>query len=215
MWFFLPDLIGQGLVQSLAHPGGNITGVAVDTGPAVWGKRIALLREMVPSMTKLAFLGLSQTAALLRPVDVPAVEAAAAAQGVALVVVPVVFPAAEADFRAAIESALRQGADSLMVDQNPSNELLRASACRATARLPAIYPFRNNVEAGGLMAYSDRHPRTLQAGHRARSRRSSTARALRTFQSSSPRASSSRSTSKRRTRSASTRRKPCSPPPRT
>ncbi len=152
------DLIGQGLVQSLAHPGGNITGVAVDTGPAVWGKRIALLREMVPSMTKLAFLG-SQTA-LLRPVQVPAVEAAAAAQGVALVVVPVVFPAAEADFRAAIESALRQGADSLMVGQNPQTNFYAPllAELTATARLPAIYPFRNNVEAGGLMAYSEDIP---------------------------------------------------------
>jgi len=68
------DLVGQGLVTSLAHPGGNVTGVAADTGPLIWGKRIALLREMVPSMTKLAFMGLSQST-LVRPVQVPAVEA--------------------------------------------------------------------------------------------------------------------------------------------
>ena len=55
------DLVGQGLVESMAHPGGNITGVSVDTGPLLWGKRIELLREMVPSMTKLAFLSLSSS----------------------------------------------------------------------------------------------------------------------------------------------------------
>ena len=110
-------------------------------------------------MTKLAFLGLSQTA-LRRPVQVPAVEAAAAAaQGVALVVVPVVFPAAEADFRAAIESALRR-ADSLMVGQDPQTNFYAPllAELTATARLPAVYPFRENVEAGGLMAYSEDMP---------------------------------------------------------
>jgi len=148
------DLIGQGLVKSLAHPGANITGVAADTGPLIGGKRIALLREMVPAMTKLAFMGLSQTT-LVRPVQVPAIEAAAAAQGLALVVVPVVFPAADADYRAAIETALGQGADSLLVGQNPGTDFYAPllAELTAAARLPAIYPWRSNVEAGGLMAY--------------------------------------------------------------
>ncbi len=148
------DLVGQGLVKSLAHPGGNITGVAADTGPLIWGKRIALLREMVPSMTTLAFMGLSQTT-LVRPVQVPAIEAAAAAQGLALAVVAVVFPAAEADYRAAIETALSQGADALMVGQNPGTDFFAPllAELAAAARLPAIYPWRSNVEVGGLMAY--------------------------------------------------------------
>src|SRR5271165_7044282 len=148
------DLVGQGLVKSLAHPGGNITGVAADTGPLIWGKRIALLREMVPSMTKLAFMGLSQTT-LVRPVQVPAIEAAAAAQGLALAVVAVVFPAAEGDYRAAIETALSQGADALMVGQNPGTDFYAPllAELTAAARLPAFYPWRSNVEAGGLMAY--------------------------------------------------------------
>jgi putative ABC transport system substrate-binding protein len=148
------DLVGQGLVKSLSHPGGNITGVAADTGPLIWGKRIGLLREMVPSMSKLAFLGLSQST-LVRPVQVPAVEAAAAAQGVALVVVTVVAPAPEADYRAAVESARRQGADSLLVGQNPQTDFYAPllADLTAEARLPAIYPWRSNVEAGGLMAY--------------------------------------------------------------
>ena len=148
------DLVGQGLVKSLAHPGANITGVAADTGPLIWGKRIALLREMVPAMTKLAFMGLSQST-LVRPVQVPAVEAAAAAQGVALAVVPVVFPGSGADYRAAIETALGKGADALMVGQNPGTDFYAPLLAELTAasRLPAIYPWRSNVEAGRLMAY--------------------------------------------------------------
>ena len=52
------DPVALGLVQSLARPGGNITGVSVDTGPSIYGKRIALLREIFPAMSKLAFLTL-------------------------------------------------------------------------------------------------------------------------------------------------------------
>lgn len=150
------DLIGQGLVQSLAHPGGNITGVAVDTGPAVWAKRIALLREMVPKMAKLAFLGLASSQAV-RSFLPPALKAAADAQGVALVLVLVPFPATEADYRAAIETAAREGVDSLMVSQHPDaiQHAALIAELLAAARLPAIYPFRENAEAGGLMAYSE------------------------------------------------------------
>jgi putative ABC transport system substrate-binding protein len=53
---FTTDPIAQGLVQSLAHPEGNITGVSTDAGPSIQGKRIALLREVFPAMSKLAYL---------------------------------------------------------------------------------------------------------------------------------------------------------------
>ena len=50
------DPIATGLIQNLARPGGNITGVSVDTGPSIHGKRIALLREIFPALSKLAYL---------------------------------------------------------------------------------------------------------------------------------------------------------------
>jgi putative tryptophan/tyrosine transport system substrate-binding protein len=52
------DPVKQGLADSLAHPGGNVTGASIDTGPSIHGKRIALLREMVPTMSKLGCLAL-------------------------------------------------------------------------------------------------------------------------------------------------------------
>ncbi|HEV2334640.1 MAG TPA: ABC transporter substrate binding protein [Stellaceae bacterium] len=51
------DPLGRGLTKSLARPDGNITGVAGDIDPSIWGKRVQLLREAVPAMVKLAFLG--------------------------------------------------------------------------------------------------------------------------------------------------------------
>lgn len=138
------------MVKSLAHPGGNITGVAMDTGPSIWGKRIALLREMVPSMTKLAFFGLSQST-LVRPVQVPAIEAAAAAQALALAVVPVVFPAAEANYRTAIQTALSQGADALMVGQNPgpTSTRLCLRSSRPLRGFPPSIPGARTSRPGG------------------------------------------------------------------
>lgn len=50
------DPVAAGFAASLAHPGGNITGVSVDAGPSIHGKRIALLREMFPSMSKLGVI---------------------------------------------------------------------------------------------------------------------------------------------------------------
>src|ERR1700730_4825800 len=52
------DPVKQGLAESLAHPGGNFTGVSIDAGLSIHGKRIALLREMVPTMSKLGCLSL-------------------------------------------------------------------------------------------------------------------------------------------------------------
>jgi putative tryptophan/tyrosine transport system substrate-binding protein len=61
---FVSDPAQSGLATSMARPGGNITGVSVDTGPELWGKRLQLLREVVPTISKLAILGLqSQQAA--------------------------------------------------------------------------------------------------------------------------------------------------------
>jgi ABC-type uncharacterized transport system substrate-binding protein len=152
------DLVGQGLVKSLAHPGGNITGVSVDTGPLIWGKRIELLREMVPALTKLALV--SPAFSSSPSVQERAIQSAAEAGGIAFIVVPIKYPSAEADYRAAIEAASRQGAASILFTQDPQTIAYAAALAEyaAAARLPAIYPFRENVAAGGLMAYSEDMP---------------------------------------------------------
>ena len=52
------DPVDLGLVPSMSRPGGNITGVSVDAGLEIWGKRLELFREIVPTISKLAILGL-------------------------------------------------------------------------------------------------------------------------------------------------------------
>ena len=147
------DPIAQGLAQSLARPGGNITGVSVDTGPSIHGKRIALLHEMFPAMSKLAFLTLRVA---WQGVQRPPVRTAAETVGITLVPLLVESPASEADYRSAIAQALREGADAIMIGDAPDVVRYRSPILEliGAARLPAIYPFFELVEAGGLMAYA-------------------------------------------------------------
>lgn len=147
------DPIAQGLARSLARPGGNITGVSVDAGPSIHGKRIALLREMFPAMSKLAFLTLRIG---WEGIQGQAVRTIAETAGVGLIGLPLEFPASEADYRSAVAMASREGADAIMLGDNPdamrNRELIPQLI--GAAKLPAIYPFFELVEAGGLMAYA-------------------------------------------------------------
>ena len=147
------DPVAQGLIQSLARPGGNITGVSVDTGPSIQGKRIALLREVFPPLTKLAYL-------TLRPqwdaIQGAAVMAASEMIGVSVVSLLLDLPTSEAGYRAAIARAASQGANAIMVGDSPdalANRALIVDLIEQT-RLPAMHPFFELVEIGGLMAYS-------------------------------------------------------------
>ena len=150
------DPVALGIAQSLAHPGGNFTGVSIDTGPSIHEKRIALLREMFPAMSKLSCLALRFQWEGPRAIAGPAIRAAAEKMGLPLVVSLVEFGASEADYRSAIESAAHDGANAIMVVD--SADVFRNSTLIARLvgefRLPSMFTFFEPVEAGGLMAYS-------------------------------------------------------------
>ena len=148
------DPVAAGLVQSLARPGGNITGVSVDTGPSIYGKRMALLREIFPGMSKLALLTLKFGPEWER-LQVP-IRAAAEAARVGLMVIPLELPTSEAAYRDGVAQATRLGANAVMVGDSPdamTNRRLIAGLIGA-AGLPAMYPFSDFVDEGGLIAYS-------------------------------------------------------------
>ena len=148
------DPVKQGLAESLAHPGGNFTGASIDAGLSIHGKRIALLREMVPTMSKLGCLALRLQ--WNGPTTGPAIRAVAETAGLPLAVSLVEFGASEADYRAAVESISRDGANAVMVVDSPEiyqNGTLIAKLV-GDAKLPAIFTFVGAVEDGGLMAYS-------------------------------------------------------------
>ena len=147
------DPVKTGIADSLAHPGGNFTGVSVDAGPSIYGKRIALLREMFPTMSKLGCLILRLQWNVTQG---PAIRATAETAGLPLAVSLVEMGTSEAGYRAAVESISRDGADAVMVVESPETEQKGALIAKllGDAKLPAIFSFTDSVEAGGLMAYS-------------------------------------------------------------
>ena len=147
------DPIALGMADSLSHPGRNFTGASIDTGPSIHGKRMELLREISPALSKLGCLLLQIQ---LDGVAGPAIRANAQRVGLPIAVALLEFGAKETDYRRAIDSLSGQGANGLMVVDSP--ETFRNSSLiarlAADARLPSIGAFREYVEAGGLMAYS-------------------------------------------------------------
>jgi putative ABC transport system substrate-binding protein len=149
---FSIDPIREGLVKSLARPGGNITGVSFNPEVPIHGKRIALLREMFPPLKKLAVLATRGTFNYY----LPEVREAADAQGVPLAGCLIDVPSSEAVYRDAIAKAKGEGADAIMValDGDPFVNHLLVAKLIGEAGLPAIYPFTEFVLAGGLMGYA-------------------------------------------------------------
>ncbi|MBR1213032.1 ABC transporter substrate binding protein [Bradyrhizobium sp. JYMT SZCCT0180] len=133
------DPVKQGIAESLAHPGGNFTGASVDVGPSIYGKRFALLREMVPTMTKLGCLALGLQ--WNGPTIGPAIRAAAETAGLSLAVSLLELGTSEAGYRAAIESITRDDANAVLVVESPEtdqNSTLLAKLV-GDAKLPADF----------------------------------------------------------------------------
>jgi len=144
------DPVGQGFVTSLARPGGNVTGLAT-LAPEISGKQLEILREVVPNLSRVAVLGSSTNAAnalLLSEVKPPA-----AAFGVKLQYLDVLSPK---DFETAFRAAVKGRAEAVLVLTGPvvNSQRKQIADFAAKNRLPAILPFPEYVDAGGLMSYS-------------------------------------------------------------
>ena len=148
------DPVTDGLVTSLARPGGNVTGFSTTSAaPEIVGKRLELLTQSVPGVTRAAVLwqpggqGERTNKDLLHGTDV-----AARALGVRLQVVEVRGPD---DFDRAFSDVTRARAGALTVLGTSMffNARRRLVDLAAKNRMPAVYPLREFVDAGGLMAY--------------------------------------------------------------
>lgn len=147
------DPVAQGLAQSLGRPGGNITGVSVDTGPTIHGKRIGLLREVLPRLSRLAWL-------ISKPQwegqQGAATRTFCESEGISLIPLVAQAPGNEVIYREAIAQVASERANAIMVADNPDTMTNRALIVNLVrdANVPAIYALPEFVAAGGLMAYS-------------------------------------------------------------
>jgi len=144
------DPVGQGFVISLARPEGNVTGLAT-LAPEISGKQLEILKEVVPSLSRVAILGSSTNAANARLLN--EVKPPAAAFGVKLQYLDILGPK---DFETAFRAAVKGHAEAVLVLTGPVGNSQRKQIADLAVknRLPAILPFPEYVEAGGLMSYS-------------------------------------------------------------
>ena len=143
--------ITAGLVSSLARPGGNITGLAAHN-PELEGKRMELLKEVVPRLARVALLG--RPSDTLYPLWLA--EARSSARSLRVQLGPVELSNyTETDLNGAFARMTREHADALIVAPDTVAVLWRMqiAALAAKHRLPAIYLHTEHVHAGGLMAY--------------------------------------------------------------
>jgi putative ABC transport system substrate-binding protein len=142
------DPVELGFVASFARPGGNITGVVLAAEPALATKRLELLKEIVPRAMRIAVLATGEPGSRMQ---MQWAEKAASSLGVKLVVVEV----RDVDYDRAFTTMVAARADALLVVASVilSTDRERIIQLAAKHRLPAIYDWREHVEAGGLMAY--------------------------------------------------------------
>jgi len=143
------DPVAVGLVASLARPGGNITGLA-SIAPEVVGKELELLKEVAPKVSQVAILQNSSNPG--HPVVLRQAEGAARALGVQLHIVQARTPP-EIDAAFTAMRSQRVGGVLVLRDALFLAERAQIAALAAKSRLPAVYGFREQAEAGGLMAY--------------------------------------------------------------
>jgi len=155
----LGDPVRTGLVNSLGHPGGNVTGLSLMV-PEVAAKRLGLLKEAIPGISRV--LVLSYLADPIAPLQVKALEEAAPSLGVTLQVYDI---RTADDLPAAFDAAAKEHAEALLTT---AESLFVAQGARVTElaaqyKLPAMYCYSTPVASfGGLMAYDVSYPDVIR-----------------------------------------------------
>jgi putative ABC transport system substrate-binding protein len=145
---FLADPVQLGLIASMAHPGGNVTGVLFRSEGLV-GKQLELALQLVPRAHKIGFL-VNVAGSVV--IDRSELESASRNLGIDLEATEVRAPS---DLDAAFSRMAKSGVQAVIVQVDGMffQERKHMAELAATARLPAVYGFRDHVDAGGLVSY--------------------------------------------------------------
>jgi putative ABC transport system substrate-binding protein len=148
------DPVGAGLISSFAHPGGNITGIA-DLDEELSGKRLALLRDIVPGLSRVALVWNTNNPA--HKIAMRQAQVAAKALSVQLVPVDVRSPS---ELKSAFSALTKERAGGLLLAADSMFFTYRAQVVEyaGRSRLPAVFWRKDFVEAGGLMSYGTSYP---------------------------------------------------------
>jgi putative tryptophan/tyrosine transport system substrate-binding protein len=144
------DLVRQGVIASLAHPGGNVTGFLISTGTDLDGKRLELLRGVIPSMTRAAVVWNPRNEANRHKIA----NLEGPAKGLGIQIESIQARDVQ-DMERVLRGAGPRRVDAMLAlpDAFLWSQRERIVALAARQRLPAMYPELDFAEAGGLMAY--------------------------------------------------------------
>ncbi|MGH6644352.1 MAG: ABC transporter substrate-binding protein, partial [Bradyrhizobium sp.] len=147
------DPVRFGLISSLARPGGNITGVSVDAGLEIWSKRLALLVEAVPKLTNVVFLA---TESAWENPGGKGMREAAPKLGISLTLARLNSPVNEAEYRRIFDTIALDQSSGIVISEDNENFGYRPLLVQLALQkgLPAMYSYRDQAVAGGLMSYS-------------------------------------------------------------
>lgn len=147
------DPVGAGLVASLARPGGNVTGLTANAGAEIEAKRLQLLKEYLPEAIRIAFLG---TKGDWESPQGKSARAIAPTLGVTLVHAEVT----PSNYANAFALITQHRPHAIFLARHPTHYANRQLIAdfAVEQRMPGIYPFREFVEAGGLMSYGQNVP---------------------------------------------------------
>jgi putative tryptophan/tyrosine transport system substrate-binding protein len=154
------DPVRAGLVGSLAHSGGNVTGNTI-LGPDISAKRIQLVRELIPTVARVAFLWNPNNASHVAYRQ--ELQAAAPALNVKLLLVEV---GSSTEFDGAFGAMMKERPDAFTMTGDPLHQLHVGWIIdfMAKNRLPAVYQLSEDVRAGGLMSYGASQPDLFRRG---------------------------------------------------
>jgi len=152
------DPVGNGIVASLARPGGNITGLARDFGEGLIGKGLQLLKEIAPTASRIGILWNADG-----QVDIRAKEAASAVRSLGMTPLPVAIRDAR-DLDGAFDALRGERADAVQIVTDPMTLRHRVAIMRVAAarRMPTVCEFAEFGRAGALIAYSADIPEMFQ-----------------------------------------------------
>ena len=153
----MADPVPFGIVTSLARPGGNITGVSVEAGLEIWGKRLQVLREAIPTASKVGFLGSHQ---IWSQPSLNELRKAAQQLGISLLGPPMETPFEVEEYRRVLAKMAQERVDGVIIGDQPEHSSYKqfiVDLVRA-AKLPAVFPYSEDSLIGALIAYGSSSP---------------------------------------------------------
>jgi putative tryptophan/tyrosine transport system substrate-binding protein len=147
------DPISYGLTSSLSRPDGNVTGVSVDAGLELWGKRLSILRELLPSASRVGFVTIRDS---WEGPQGQHLSRAAQEIGITVLGPPLDDPVQPPEYRRVLNAMHLDKADAFIVGDASPNYTYRKDivALANEYRMPGMYPFRDFIDEGGLIAYA-------------------------------------------------------------